>query len=410
MDNFEKDVLVTKVESQNADSDSIMPKNIVVCLPRTKIEEVEVYLRSRNIENFDTCFNLNEFSDTLLENDQSKVYIFDFIGETRIRDILLHNKDKVPEIWVFTNKENTASTMKQLTDNVFILDKLVDILTLFWDSDVFSYDNVITAYDNGIELVNKRALEIQGKSLSNLELKFSIEAEKSKYSGPIKYINIEKKFQGKDIGKHQGSFVKRIISNFISGFKKDVFEEDYDSEEQLYSNEQMEFMEGSNVYRLENDKIKEITGKLRSTIVSSMSEFLLSKNIIDEETKRQIDHLKDMNQLSGIFGEVDYVVSLGIIDEVTSINLVNDYYTMYCKQYDDVMHSVVLLDEFKFEGCLEFKCFCTRGMRRDVTYVIIDPDNEYGKNKIESMFNNFEYVFTKEKYIIDKLKRMQGGI
>ena len=80
---------------------------------------------------------------------------------------------------------------------------------------------------------------------------------------------------------------------------------------------------------------------------------------------------------------------------------------MACLYYEDVMNTQILLSDFRVEGCLEFKCFPIKGMRRDKVYFVIDPDNVYGKDKIQDMYNNFGLVYTKEKYIIEKLKELE---
>lgn len=430
MDNFEKELFGTtddRQDSVNNSGSSVKEGNSepevredleeteteqkywIICLPRTRIEEVEVFLRSRNIDNYDTFFSVKEFEDELkLSTDRVNVYLFDFIGEMTFRDIFIINRTKFSELTVFTNKNNVAEVSKSLTDKVYLISELMDILTLFWDSDVFEYDNVVSANESGIELVNKRALEIQGKKLDRLELCLSVENEKSsKYSRAVKYINIEKKIQGRDIGKVKSNFVKRAMNNFISKFKKDEFTEEYEDTEQIYSDGEMEFMNEDVMYKLENRKLNKVIGQLSKNVVSSITEYMLEKEIIDKSVYDKIESLKNAKQISGLFCEVDYAIELGLIDEVESINIVNDYYCMYCLQHEDVLSSVVL-NEFKYEGCVEFKCFCTRGIRRDVNYFVIDPDNMYGKRKIEEMFNNFEYVYTKEKYIVDKLRRMEA--
>ena len=429
MDNFEKDILSSmenthdsenseflqfemlnseestsskQQNSRNSDLADTMTKSIIVCFPRTRIEGIEVYFRSRNINDYDTVFDIFELDETLKSTSGVvNVYLFDFIGEPRIRNVFISNKLKISNLVIFTDKENIAEIGSELTDEVFLISQLIDILTLFWDSNVFSYKNVLNAKENGIELVNKRALEIQGKKLDRLDLSLAVENEKpNKYSEPVSYINIEKKFQGKDIGRvKSGNFFKRTIDNLFGKVKEEIFEEEYDESEKLSDED--------NVYRLENPKLTRLVSKLQTTIESTMSSYLLEKGIITEEIKNQIDTLKDLKQISGMFCEVDFAISKGLIDEVTSINLINDYYLMYCMQFEDVLNCTVLLDEFKFEGCLEYKCFCIRGMRRDVNYFVIDPDNEYGKHKIEEMFNDFEYIYTKERYIMEKLHRME---
>lgn len=83
IDNFEKelfgneekeqDLSLEKSNIQNreieikddSDTKEVEKKYWVLCLPRTRIEEVEVYLRSRNIDNYDTFFSLDEFRDEL---------------------------------------------------------------------------------------------------------------------------------------------------------------------------------------------------------------------------------------------------------------------------------------------------------------------------------------------------------
>ena len=414
MDNFEKDIL-DSFENPNEDENSVISrsgdsntnsntsKTLVICFPRTKIEAVEVYLRSRNIDNYETVFDFSELNESFIGLEQVSVYLFDFIGEPRLRDLFIHYRNRICNLTVFTDKQSIAEMTNELTDNVFLISQLIDILTLFWDSETFSYSNVKKAKEYGIDLVNKRALEIQGKKLDRLDVSFAVEKEKpNKYSESVSYINIEKKFQGKDIGKVESSnFLKRTLNNLFGRVKEELFEEDYDESERLVEESD------KTVYRLESPKIENLVSKLNNCVESSMTNFLISKGVISEEVAQQIETLKDLKQISGLFCEVDFAISKGLIDEIDSINLVNDYYSMYCMQKEDVLSSTILLDEFKFEGCREYKCFCTRGMRRDVNYFVVDPDNEYGKHKIEEMFNDFEYIYTKERYIIEKLRRME---
>ena len=316
MDKFDSEILNTfrneQTEVTNDYLDTEQPNNfvntnsfineetkyLIVCLPRTKIEEVEVYLRSRNIDNYDTCFNINEFSEIISNPNHYNVYLFDFIGDTRIIHLISNNADKISDLNIFTNKDNIAELGKKLTDKVYILSKLMDILTLFWDSDVFSYDNVLNAHKHGVELVNKRALEIQGKKLDKLELSFSVEKEKTeKYSSKVSYINIEKKFQGKDIGKvRKGNIFKRAISNLFNNYEED-FEEEYHESEQLYSNEEMSYMDEETMYKLENNTLTDVLSKMKNSVYSGMSDYLLKKGIITEEVAKYIENLKELKGL-----------------------------------------------------------------------------------------------------------------
>ena len=181
-----------------------------------------------------------------------------------------------------------------------------------------------------------------------------------------------------------------------------------DEQDRLYSEEESEYRDDNQFqYRLERDNLLDIASKLQKSVDSSIIGYMLNTDRISKEVYKTLENLKAMNKISGVFGEVDYLVENGYIDEYDSINIVNDYYHINCLQEEEVLHRKVLLQDFKIEGCREFKCFCTRGIRSDVYYFVIDPDNISGKEKISSMFESFSFLYTKEKYILKKLSEME---
>ena len=56
---------------------------------------------------------------------------------------------------------------------------------------------------------------------------------------------------------------------------------------------------------------------------------MLNTDRISKEVYKTLENLKAMNKISGVFGEVDYLVENGYIDEYDSINIVNDYYAYF---------------------------------------------------------------------------------
>ena len=364
----------------------------VLCFPRTKIENVEMYLRMRYIDSYDTYFSLEEFVEDLQENDRVRVYLFDFIGEVYWSRVYSDIKQHITDLTVITDKRTVAEFNKDLTDKVFLVEQLMDIMTLFWDSKAFALNNVKNAEEDGIELINKKALEIRGTDIDQLQLSISLEKEKtSKFDEDIKYINISTKVKGTEYGKLPAKNPFKKFINGIADSLKTNYEEDYDIETGEH----------------DTSSIMGIVNKIDNGKLDSFIDFMYNKSIFSETIRETLISLRESRQLTGIFGEVNYLVEIGALSEDESIDLVNEYHKMACLYYEDVMNTQILLSDFRVEGCLEFKCFPIKGMRRDKVYFVIDPDNVYGKDKIQDMYNNFGLVYTKEKYIIEKLKELE---
>lgn len=383
-------------------------KTAVICLPRTKINTIDNFLRSKAVNEYEIFFSIDEFFDSIDSFESTYVYLFDFIGELRFRDKFTINKSVFSGVSVFTNIDSVAELSKTISDDVYLLSDMLDILSLFWGTEVFKYDNVAKAREKGIELVNTHELDNSNIDIKQLKLTFEVTKEKtSKYDAPVSSIVISKKVYGVENSKEKKKgFISKLKDLLI--VEKQKFNVELDEQDRLYSEEESEYRDDNQFqYRLERDNLLDIASKLQKSVDSSIIGYMLNTDRISKEVYKTLENLKAMNKISGVFGEVDYLVENGYIDEYDSINIVNDYYHINCLQEEEVLHRKVLLQDFKIEGCREFKCFCTRGIRSDVYYFVIDPDNISGKEKISSMFESFSFLYTKEKYILKKLSEME---
>lgn len=383
-------------------------KTAVICLPRTKINTVDNFLRSKAVNEYEIFFSIDEFFDAIDSFESTYVYLFDFIGELRFRDRFIINKSVFSGVSVFTSIDSIAELSKSISDDVYLLSGMLDILSLFWGTEVFKYNNVVKAREKGIELVNTHELDNSNIDIKQLKITFEVTKERtSKYDAPVSSIVIDKKVYGVENSKEKKKGLISKLKDLLVA-EKQKFDVELDEKDRLYSKEESEYREDNKFqYKLERENILDIASKLQKSVDYSIIGYMLNIGKISEEVHKTLESLKAMNKISGVFGEVDYLVENGYIDEYDSINIVNDYYHINCLQEEEVMHRKVLLQDFKIEGCREFKCFCTRGIRSDVYYFVIDPDNISGKEKISAMFESFSFLYTKEKYIVKKLSEME---
>lgn len=158
--------------------------NVVLTTKKSKSKIVDRFIRSRGIEKFIPLFDSSRLFDTLLTTDSCNLHVFDFMFDLGTINTIRDFRDKISTLNVYVTSVEAAKAYLALTDNVFIIPDVYDILSWFWDSDACKAANVMAFNAMGNDFCRIINPTTEGKTKS-LSIEIGME------NVPLKYVTAD---------------------------------------------------------------------------------------------------------------------------------------------------------------------------------------------------------------------------
>lgn len=158
--------------------------NVVLTTKKSKSKIVERFIRSRGIEKYIPLFDCNLLFDTLLTTDSCNLHIFDFMFDLGTINTIRDFRDKINILNVYVTSVDSAKAYLSLTDNVFIIPDVYDILSWFWDSDACKASNVM-----GFDAMNYDFCKVVNPTTEGKTKSLLVEIDTQPV--PLKYITAD---------------------------------------------------------------------------------------------------------------------------------------------------------------------------------------------------------------------------
>ena len=158
--------------------------NVVLTTKKSKSKIVDRFIRSRGIEKFIPLFDSSHLFDTLLTTDSCNLHVFDFMFDLGTINTIRDFRDKISTLNVYVTGVEAAKAYLALTDNVFIIPDVYDILSWFWDSDACKASNVMAFDAMGNEFCRVINPSSEGKTKS-------LSVEIGMQNVPLKYVTAD---------------------------------------------------------------------------------------------------------------------------------------------------------------------------------------------------------------------------
>lgn len=158
--------------------------NVVLTTKKSKSKIVDRFIRSRGIEKFIPLYDSSRLFDTLLTTDSCNLHVFDFMFDLGTINTIRDFRDKISTLNVYVTGVDAAKAYLALTDDVFIIPDMYDILSWFWDSDACRASNVMAFDAMGNEFCRIINPTNEGKTKA-------LSVEIGMQNVPLKYITAD---------------------------------------------------------------------------------------------------------------------------------------------------------------------------------------------------------------------------
>lgn len=363
-------------------------RTISVVMPVTKVSSVRAYMKSRELSMQEMYTDVDSFVSGIadLEGDDNFLYIFDFVNESIIYDTVVSNIDKFKEITVITTIKSVANMYRDVATKVRLVAIMADILSLFWDSPVFSLDNIERLERANIPVIEQKTGSFKG-NLNKLTITLEVEVNKDK-SGCLKVSYKGKEGNKLESVRKREESSKKLLSYVASS-----------------ANNLVDALTGIEEVDTEKDKASslELIKQIRSTkLYTSFPEFLRDGHISEQMYNQLI-----VQGLKTLCQQIDYCVMNGWFNESAGLERYKEFTKEPLLTRQEVMDSPINMNKLKYENCKLLNAFC-RSVDGDRVYIVIDPDNSNAKGFISSNFNSYQYVYSRDTYIKAKLDAIEN--
>lgn len=125
--------------------------NVILTNKPNKRDLLDRFIRSRGISNFIIITEAADIgsilSDIMITSDSTfNLHIFDYYGDLSIVNTIRDYRDQINLLRVYVASIEDSHAYLTLTEDVFIMPNVFDILMYFWDSDACRAKNV-AAFD-----------------------------------------------------------------------------------------------------------------------------------------------------------------------------------------------------------------------------------------------------------------------
>lgn len=131
---------------------------------------VEQFLRMKDLyADSILCDELSEFTNELLV-DSFDVLVFDFYRDMQVLNALRGFSDSISSAKVYVRNIEAGKMYTSVTQDIYVLPDMVDIMMLFWGSDLTLLDNHITAQEQSRDLISINLKPIDESTVVSLSL------------------------------------------------------------------------------------------------------------------------------------------------------------------------------------------------------------------------------------------------